>query len=287
MSVVSRLTVTPSRIEALVRLVEHDGGSCPTDSISSRLVVQSLVSGGETNFDIGEVVAEAAALGLVEKDAQVVRLRIDDTSRESIIRRLDKIMLFPESARASGHDNFPYALAWMLTYDPLRPIPWNGLGIDIASETGQSLDITNDQRGQQMHYWARYLGFTRELQASGGRWFIPDPSVALRRHLEPLFNGDAELSASEFMHRWAERCPVVDGGTARVQVESWMRDTRKDERLPAANTISGSASQALNHLDRTGELRLVSTGADDSKLSLALPGAKSAISHIRRGEQPT
>lgn len=282
MSVISNVTVTPNRIEALLRLINHDGGSTPTETLRGRFLIPALQTRGETDSTTPLVFNEARALGLITLANQVAQITLKDIARASVLEALERSLLWPEAAAEAGHRDFPFALAWMLTFDPLQPIPAD-ISIAVSAETGQFLDMTSASRGEQMLHWTRYLGFTRELAVGNVRHFLPDPSAALRRQLDAIFGGAVQLEANVFMRRWADVCPVIDGGEARRQVEEWMRATNHANRMPPDDTISASASQALNHLDRSGEIELVSTGADHLKLSLALPGIMSAVSHIRRG----
>jgi hypothetical protein len=216
---------------------------------------------------VGEVLAESRKLGVVTRtdgDGRSARLCVSSALRPyTATRLLDAVetrLTRLEEARAAEQERVPAALAWLLEQDPARPLLM-GTNEDVRSRQAEQfgdvradLDLTNAARIDNARYWATYLGLGWTLasaETTSRRLFVPDPTVALLRHLPAVLRPGERATVGEAMQRLAERCPVLDGGAARAETSAAMLPTA--QRPPGV--ISRSTSIAFTRLERRGLLR--------------------------------
>lgn len=216
---------------------------------------------------VGEVLAESRKLGVIERtddDGRSARLRVSSALRPytatCLLDAVEMCLTRLEEARAAEQERVPAALAWLLEQDPTHPLLM-GTNEDVRGrQAGQfgdvraDLDLTNAARIDNARYWATYLGLGWTLasaETTSRRLFVPDPTVALLRHLPAALRPGVRTPVGEAVQGLAERCPVLDGGTVRVEIAAAMLPTA--QRPPGV--ISRSTSVALTRLERRGVLR--------------------------------
>ncbi|SAK87924.1 hypothetical protein AWB82_06080 [Caballeronia glebae] len=243
----------------------------------------------------GFVVDEILKLGLSSLDEERV-LRLNDEYlcmqvpegdwANALRPILMAKLVMPEHAEKSDQSSVPEALSWLLVQDPYSTLPFSG-GIhaeQIVRQLGQQdalrTIIGNNQRFQNLIYWARYLGLAERVSlkigASSADIVIPDPTEALARMLPSIFVDQRELSIQAFMQRAAEYCPVLDGGVARVRLE----DRLMGDFEPKEGHLSRSTSLALFRLQARKLLRLEKPSDAQARI-LDLGKAHEPVSHVR------
>lgn len=168
------------------------------------------------------------------------------------------------AAKSAQASDLTRSLAWMLAQDAYRTV-------FSELETMEPLQIVdsdrqlmrNPTRKTGLHYWARFLGFSREPFA------CIDPTVAVRDALPEILESGEEMPATQFLDRLSEVLPVLDGGRWQEEVLSFV-DQAYLPRRPVGQ-ISTALSRALLNLRQTGEL-LLQPKADFGS-SLVLTGA--------------
>ncbi len=290
MSVVASLTCTPNRLGIVVATL----GALPRQSIARDDLVELLSpralqrgdTEGGTTIARG-VLDEAQRLGLVVLDEGKYRLAEGAPAPgPELLAWLHERLVFPARAQEVGQENFPRALSWFLMQDPARPIAGSGsdpserprarIAQEFGAEAG-SFELTMDARVQNFAYWARYLGYTWFLEVDGKTTFVPDPSVAMdwsiTRHVP-----DGELMRiEELLAFLAEHLPALEGGRARLEVESLLPVDRRP-RLDQ-DGLSRSTSLALNRLEDSGRLELRNE-SDSRSILLNLLGGGRRVSHV-------
>lgn len=191
----------------------------------------------------------------------------------------------PARARDAGQEELPGALAWLMAQDPLASLLLTGGGhierIDRQMEAGDELRkvIGNDQRFQNLVYWARYLGLAERVgyrnSSSTVESVIPDPTDAIARCLPVIFGEERELTIQEFVRRLAAEISVLDGGIARRTFDVRLRSEFQltDEHL------SRPLSLALWRLKLRREI-ILENPSDATSWSLDLGKKYDSVSHI-------
>ena len=290
MSVMTSFPVTPNRIKIIWEYVgSADVKSVDAGELRNLLAPPSLrrtdpqgeeTGPGRTMGD--DVVDEMCTLGLLERSGKGTLKRASGSPKNGepdLLGWLEQRLLDPLSAERFRQRSFPMALSWVLTNDPLKPLEWGrNYKEEVSTDCGDdidSYDLTNEQRWQQLVYWARYFGLAWRMTADRSNVVIPDPTGALARHLPSTSAVRGQSSISRVISEVAVGLPVLEGGTARIEVES---------RLPAQRQrleehLSRSTSFALERLERRGQVRLERL-ADAPALNLDLGSGPRPISHI-------
>lgn len=191
----------------------------------------------------------------------------------------------PGRARDAGQEELPDALAWLLAQDPLASLLLAGAGhverIERQLETGDELRkvIGNDQRFQNLVYWARYLGLAERVghrnSTSTVDSVIPDPTEAIAHCLPVVFKAERELTIQEFVRRLAAEVSVLDGGIARRNFDVRLRS----EFQLMDKHLSRSLSLALWRLKLRRKIKLENP-SDATAWSLDLGKKYEAVSHV-------
>lgn len=274
MSVISSVTVTPNRIEIIARYLESLGeGGIARDDLLARLSPRALRKAGAAGD--GEEVGEGRSSVPVEALAETLRLgiaeRFDDNGTErvryaavpvpftgSLLERLESILLDADKAEASGQREFRRALAWFLTQNPERPIDsQQGVRSKIEDQCGTEVNVfelTSPPRAQNFYYWVRYLGYGWYVDVGGDSptMIVPDPTAALARHLSHMMSPGQTWPLTRLVQEWGDVSPVLEGGSARSEVENLLLPTLRRK----ANMLSRSTSIAIQRLDQRGVIRL-------------------------------
>ena len=289
MSVITSLAATPNRIKivwAYVGNMEPSGVS--SEDLLTVLAPPALrqgqaqeeeTSSGTTMGD--SVIIEMRNLELLERaeNGNLTAMSGSPGFDERELRAcMECRLLHPVNAGKYRQRSFPLALAWLLIQSPYDPLEWGqNYREQVISDCGQStesFELTNLARWQQFVYWARYLGFAWRLQA-GANAVIPDPTAAIARHLPATSAAHGLSSISGVMSEIADLLPVLEGGTARGEVEPRLPTHRQ---RPEGH-LSQSTSFALERLERRGQVRLERL-ADADPVNLDLRSGLRPISHI-------
>jgi hypothetical protein len=134
----------------------------------------------------------------------------------------------------------------------------------------------NDTRWAGFAAWAPFLGFG---WSAVSRPLVVDPTQAIRHQLPQVFGEETELTQRQFFDRLADRLPVLDGGTYRLEVEAKFLAGRWER--PAEGVLSESLSAALERLSAAGILELEDR-ADAERKTLTGPAGRQTrtFSHV-------
>lgn len=275
MSVITELTVVPSRVEAVYRyLLQRSDGEDRTD-LTAIMSPPALRRGDDEDSQAGSATVDVLIRGCVKlgviNEGDDGRLRVADSVRTTLPQaparlraHLESVLLHPGAAANADQQDFPRVLAWFLTQNPARPVEFGNvkalaeeqLGTDIVTSS-----LTNQSRFQNFVYWARYLGFAWRYKVDR-EWVVPDPIEALGRHLPTLLSTDTAVPMSEVVERWRTALPVLEDGEARSEVERSLRAGGRE-----AGVLSRSTSLALARLRDRGVIRF-DQGSDAASVFL-------------------
>jgi hypothetical protein len=237
-------------------------------------------------------------LGVFEVDDEKVKLAVELKRGESpfeflarlptICRRLplDSTFgnpLWPNDGRLSEEGtgltaDYCRGLSWCLSQDIYTlPTSWAELENLIKEQMKPPRFVfLNNTRWEGLRDWARFFGF-----ASGddGNIFF-DPTQAIRSELSELIKPGENLVASDFIHRIANRLPVLDGGSFRLEIEDALRP--ETWAAPPVGYLSTSLSFALRRLQKLGVLGLTTLADAESKFTLMRQGghAWESFTHV-------
>lgn len=289
MSVITSVTAVPNRMTIVwALLVERGKEGIVAEELASLVRPVALQrrqgDGSEPGSAVmfNEVITEMQNLGIITRTREgLVTLTPEAPTRDSssLIEYIERILLDPESAVEHGQRSFAEAMAWFLTRDPYRPLPWKGgykgqVSEDCGEDTG-AFDLTDEARSQQFVYWAVYLGFAWRLSVPSQEAVFPDPTAVLARNLPSIILSKDPLPIAELMASVAERFPVFEGGRAREKIESLLpANLRRHERQ-----LSRSTSLALERLEVKGLLSMERV-ADAPAFNLDSGSRPRPVSHV-------
>ncbi len=291
MSVITSWPAVPSRISIVWSYLKRAGpGGVNAEEFRCLFSPRSLQAGQHDDEDersgtsiADHVVNEMRNLGLVQSgmDGSFALAPGAPNGDEGVLLTfLERRLLDPGEAELCGQKAFPLALAWFLVQDPAIPLSWgqnySGQVQDDCGRESGSFELTNHSAFEQFVYWARYLGFAWRLETLGVNVVFPDPTQGITRYL-PAVTDAGRRPIRDVMSALALRLPVLEGGTARAEIES---------RLPAAKRLldgylSRSTSLALERLELLGRIVLERV-ADAPAVSLDRATGPRAVSHITR-----
>lgn len=195
-------------------------------------------------------------LGLFQEKDDKIALAPGDRDPERLPARCRELLFLGDNnqnfwdSEGTRAADFTRALAFVLAQD-IYTADFEKHELVQALEQRQIREdgrrmLQNDVRWNGLRFWGDYLGF---FWVDHRRW--PDPTAAVREELPMVFGGARELRAAEFVGRLAERLPVLDGGSYRVEVEKAL-DPSAWHRPAQDNLLSTSLSRALWRLARPG-----------------------------------
>ena len=263
MSVVTSVTATPNRLYAVWELLDGSPKGMTQTEIASQVTPPSL-SRVRRDDDpdrqgaiLPEVLSELRNLHVIESGDEGRFMLTDQVRRMTSSQKfhfLEDQIVQPRLADGNRQVRVCQALAWLLTRDPLDPLPWQGgLRSEVEDDCGSPLDLTDEARSQQFIYWARHLGFAWRLRTARGssrEVVVVDPTEAVRRHLGRVASLVKQTPVAETLRLLAESLPLIDGGTARTEIDARLANPRRP------TTVSRSLSLAFLRLEQSSELRL-------------------------------
>ena len=290
MSVITSWGATPNRMRIALKLVSGRGQEGMTSEEIQQTLLPGALAGSQSDEEsqggsaIGtEVITELRNLGLLNQTGDgCLKVCPDatDVSEDGLVLLLQERLVNPAEAGNLGQGAFPMALAWFLCQDPASPLPWgqnhrNRVESDCGSEGG-AFELINSARCDQFIYWARFLGFAWRLNIERRNVVMPDPSKAVARSLGRWEELTDWQPIEEVLSRLADELPVLEGGTARTEIESRLGPEKRRE----GKFISHSTSFALRRLERGGLIQL-DRPADALAVNLDFGAEPKAVSHIK------
>lgn len=313
MSVISSVSALPNRLHLLLKQLASHPNGIMREKLAEMMSPPSLMRGKKANIFL-QVLREAIQIGLVvqiETETGEKRLQIttdvQDLDDKNFLHLIEQRLLQDPIDLLRTRGLFPEALTWFLMQDPLTPIFWDknvrkmvveAVERDMGDQS-ESFELSNKARFQNLVYWARFLGYAvklgftatelsedadvdeDELQtadqdvAKATAYVLPDPTVAISRHLPAIFGDKSQLSVDEFIEAWASFLPVLEGGAIREALERQARP----ELARQARTFSRATSLALRRLSQRGVITL-QTLSDAEKYLLDYGRETSPVSHI-------
>jgi len=289
MSVVTSLTAVPNRMVIVWKYLMVTEKTGINESELARLLRPTSLQRRQGDSDedrsatmVNEVLSEMQALGIVKRDKGgkiTLKSIISDGDNGKFLEYVEKRLLDPEIADKHGQGRFPGALVWFLVQDPTYPLKWSQNYIEqIEADCGantSAFDLTDVARFQQFAYWARYLGFAWRLELPDINVVFPDPTAAIVRHLPLVVAGQSQRPIQDVMNELANRLPVLEGGSARLAVES---NLSPEKRRPEGQ-LSRSTSIALERLEVSGRLYMERI-ADAPAINLDTISGLRPVSHL-------
>jgi hypothetical protein len=288
MSVISTVEATPSRLRIMFEYLEGRVG----DEREKLLVLLSPRSLPTRSADGESSVApnaldEALRLGLLVRAGDKIAAggqldrgrRRRHGEREAFAALVEQLLLDPAAPGAASQRSFPCALSWLLTRSPSVPLDFSANQlVRLRQDLGEDDDyeLTSNLRWQNFCYWARYLGYCGFVGVGGKTLVVPDPTAAVRRHLADVLPDRGEMRIGEVIAGLAARCPVLEEGATRREVEGrFLRPTREPSRLSQATSL------AFRRL-HDGGLISVRALADAEARVLDLGDATDRVTHVGR-----
>ena len=235
MSVITSWGATPNRMKIALRFVSRSGPNGVADDVLQQTLLPGELARNQSGDDdpeggsaIGsEVVSELRNLRMLissDEGTLVVPPSLKDMSDDRFVEYLQEKLLTPAEAAKHGQGAFPSALAWFLCQDPAIPLSWGYNYRELVDQDcgpeNSSFELRNGASCNQFVYWARFLGFAWRLHIDDRNEVIPDPTKAIARS----FGGWEEMTdwqpIDEVLSRLAVDLPVLEGGTARTEIES-------------------------------------------------------------------
>ncbi len=284
MSVISTVEAVPNRLHILWTVLRDAGKKgVERDALQHMIVPESLSPGdeeekGEKLSAYRNALAELVRSGFAIYNDKAVLLA--DTASTEFLECIERNLLAPDINVSGDRGSLAGGIAWFLTREPTKPLPWDSAPQsalrDDLGEAPETFDITNKERWQNFAYWARFLGYATLAEIGGQAAVVPDPKIALHRHLDAALPSGEETPIGVFFSRLATATPVFEGGAARQVIEDRLQDNRR--RPP--RQLSFATSLALRRLQMVGELRPVRR--DDAEIWVTPGLYDGRVSHFAR-----
>ncbi|MBP0496277.1 protein DpdG [Roseomonas indoligenes] len=288
MSVISTVEATPSRLRIMFEYLEGRAGD-ERERLLALLAPRSLPTrsaDGESSV-APNALDEALRLGLLVRDGEKIAAagKLDPArrrrqgEREAFAALVERLLLDPAAPGAGSQRSFACAVSWLLTRSPGAPLEFSANQLlRLREDLGEDDDyeLTSNLRWQNFCYWARYLGYCGFVGVGGKTLVIPDPTAAVRRHLADMLPDRGEMRIGEVLVGLATRCPVLEEGAIRREVEGrFLRLPREPSRLSQATSL------ALRRLQDGGLISMRAL-ADAEARVLDFEDATDRVTHIGR-----
>ncbi|MAC83373.1 MAG: hypothetical protein CL624_04490 [Arcobacter sp.] len=269
MSLISKPTASPNRIEMLVEFLKTNNKKYTKKDLE-------LMFSPDSGAVFKEVYAVVEMLGLLVIKEDIVYHNIDNKNRKN--KEIIKRSLF--DIQDTKNYNFNISLAWLLIQKPNELISFkdnvgNKFLRDLTEQISDT-EFTNNARFQHFIYWCEYLGFVNKISISGETYISPDPTQVIKNELEFSFKKGERLSVKDFFLKLSSLIPILEYGVIREKVNGMLRDGLS---LPSG-TLSYSTSLAIIRLEQQKIISLESKS--DAEVVTLLDGTKNKrISHIK------
>jgi hypothetical protein len=285
MSVISTLEAVPNRLHIVWTVLREAGNrGIERDVLQHLIVPESLTAGDEDETGERRLNAYKNALGeLVHSGFAAYNGKLvvpTDTASGDFLECVERHLLAPNVNISEDRGQLAGGIAWFLTREPTKPLVWDsapqGPLRDDFGENPETFDITNKERWQNFAYWARFLGYATFAEIGAQAVLVPDPKLALRRHLDAVLPSGQETPIGAFLNGLATITPVLEGGAARQLIEDRLVNNRRRPQ----RALSSATSLALRRLQIAGELRPLRR--DDAEVWVVEGLHDGRISHLER-----
>lgn len=260
MSILSEPFATPSRVQGVYRLLLHSKGQRMKREDLEHLISPLSLNSEEKKesdwFDmVRKVVNETMKMGLVKKDGDEILLSdqlpkvLKDRTKGDYMLPLYITDLILSDENKENHD-FARLLAWYLAQDVYEaPGNWREVEQLLHKQVGPQLFGCNSStRFDMFKYWSRFCGFTWQYHLDGSR-LTPDPTVYFLRLLPDLFSDMQTLEFEDIVLRIAKRCPVMENGVIRKELEQeYDFENRENRHLSSVTSHAWLRLEAESHI---------------------------------------
>jgi hypothetical protein len=276
MSVITTVEAMPNRIEQMwFYILKHGERGVNRESLaydfSPPSLSRNIDEGGEAGGNIFEgVLRESLSMGVLQENKSKNKETLymaevkppKDTDSLPAIRRwfldhLSELLTTPELARKANQPNMPMALSWLLLMNPSSPLKMGENYVERIKrdfpESKNAFDVTLSARFSNLFYWARYLGLCNFIGLDQMKFVIPDPTATILRLLPKIFEKEEEMTATKFIQKIGQICPVLDTGVARLKIEALASNSVD---ITSENELSRSMSLALQRIEAKGLITL-------------------------------
>ena len=238
-------------------------------------------------YVVSNSIAEALQMGLlIEKENRIAVGKPLERARRHLLgfdgafaEHAEWLPLSPDSPGWDSQRAFGFALSWLLMQSPRRPLDFSANQVTrLREQLGDADDyqVTSMPRFQNLCYWARALGYCGFVGFGGRTLVIPDPTIALRRHLRDVLPVKGHTRVADVVAAIAARCPVLEEGSVRSEVEARVIT---EPREPAR--FSESTSLALWRLESQGSIELRALADAEARI-LDLGDTDKRVTHVAR-----
>jgi hypothetical protein len=258
MEIINNPPVTPHRLYALLRLVEHLGSS-------TREQLFTLLQPEDSKADFARYNLTAASyFELVDtSDNQAITLHAsvasDDLQNLDSFRKLMQARLLGRVKPNDDNYRLNIFAAWYAVQDDkVFSFP----GSDEFAETFRNAILPTDadagveqgtafnrEKYVSWRRWAEFLGWGWTIRQSTS-YIAPDAMVRLLPVLPAIFGDDEQLASDVFLERVGQYCPELDKGVLYQQCWAAVRSETK-------TTVSMMLSHALHALQEDGVIELI------------------------------
>lgn len=282
MNLVGKTRAVPGTLIAMHRLLASKReGKCDRETLFAELLPPALRSEKDPEAPVGETLALGEELGLWCIEGSSVSVEESVRKLEGLDRRDFVAEAVFSVGREEADELLFRILAWMLAQpDPLGPALTPSFAETLVNKQSSRFRFNETTFGQSIH-WGAWLGLVENESSGAGMAARPDPTRAVRRAIEPRPDNDRKVPITEFIADLGRKLPVLDGGWARVDVES---------ECPGLATVEGhvspSLSLALCRLEVEGSVEL-SAPSDAPAMLLQLPDGTPKVAFVRTVEAKT
>ena len=269
MSLISKPTASPNRIEMLVEFLKTNNKKYTKKDLELMFSPDS----GSVFKEVYSVV-EMLNLLVIKEDIVYHNIENKKIKNKEIIKR----SLF--NIEDTKNYSFNVSLAWLLVQNPKELISFkDNVGNRFLRDLTEQIpdtEFTNNARFQHFVYWCEYLGFVNKISISGETYISPDPTQAIKNELELNFKKGESIPVKDFFVKLSSFIPMLEYGVIREKVNSMLRDGLS---LPS-DTLSYSTSLAIIRLEQQKIISMESKS--DAEVVTLLDGTNNKrISHIK------
>lgn len=269
MSLISKLTASPNRVEMLVDFLKTNSKKFTKKDLE-------LMFSPDSGSVFKEVYSVVEMFNLLVMREDIVYHNIENKKKKN--NEIIKKSLF--NSEDIQNYNFNLSLTWLLVQNPKELINFkDNVGnkfIRDLTEQVLETELTNNARFQHFIYWCEYLGFVNKISISGETFICPDPTQVIKDELEISFKKGGRYSVKDFFIKLSTSIPVLEYGVIREKVNSMLRDGLS----LASDTLSYSTSLAIIRLEQEKIISFESKS--DAEIVTLLDGTiNHRISHIK------
>ena len=231
MNLIGKIYATPSRVRGAYNFLLYHEGQCATRQ-EMELCLSPLIlwSGkGKKGDMVREVIRECIKLSLFIEDEQIIYLNQELSSnmaKRKLVEQELPYYLCHLIFQSREHNDLCNILAWYLCQDIYKaPSNWPEVEDALKNQVGEGkLGLNSNAAYGQFEDWSCFLGIAslHGLKKPKEQTFlIPDITKYLRWEIsELLFHQPGhQMPMRELFSKLSQRCPVIEGGHYRVEIE--------------------------------------------------------------------